>query len=187
MISVLLQWLGILILFFIIEWIIFLRFFILPIKKHATHSENQHGAVRDSEELPTKLINRLAVVAFMSTLEELVFRTPILLTILYTENPLFVAWGVNIIMAIMFGLAHSGNSVEYSDGTIEKHTPSMIFHAALDGLLYGFLVILTRSLLPAIFLHILWNFSVELTNENIEYKLVKFAETLQKFPFSQKA
>lgn len=92
-------------------------------------------------------------VIYAPLIEEVMFRSPILIFILLSAkykrikgNPYVVA----VIFGLLFGFGHISNGGVYT-------LPSAIFNVSFDGIMFGVLVVKTRSLLPSIGAHSLLN------------------------------
>ena len=92
-------------------------------------------------------------VIYAPLIEEMIFRSPILIFMLLSAkykrikgNPYVVA----IIFGLLFGFGHISNGGIYT-------LPSAIFSTSFDGILFGALVVKTRSLLPSIGAHSILN------------------------------
>lgn len=92
-------------------------------------------------------------VIYAPIIEEVIFRSPILIFILLSAkykkikgNPYVVA----ILFGLLFGFGHISNGGIYT-------LPSAIFSTSFDGILFGALVVKTKSLLPSIGAHSILN------------------------------
>lgn len=94
--------------------------------------------------------------------EELIFRLPVLICLIYTNTTLAIITAV--IGGIVFGYVHRFNSDKMGNSL---PWPIVIFHST-SGTVYGFIVIATQSILPAIILHCAWNLSIPLIQKIID-------------------
>ena len=92
-------------------------------------------------------------VIYAPVIEEMIFRSPILIFILlqvkYKKlkgNPYIIA----ILFGLLFGFGHISNGGIYT-------FPSAIFSTSFDGIMFGLLVVKTRSLLSSIGAHSVLN------------------------------
>lgn len=92
-------------------------------------------------------------VIYAPVIEEMIFRNPILIFILLSAkykkikgNPYVLA----VLFGLLFGFGHISNGGIYT-------LPSAIFSTTFDGILFGALVVKTRSLLPSIGAHSILN------------------------------
>ena len=92
-------------------------------------------------------------VIYAPVIEEMIFRSPILIFILLQTkykklkgNPYVLA----ILIGILFGFGHISNGGIYT-------LPSAIFSTSFDGILFGFLVVKTRCVIPSIGAHSILN------------------------------
>ena len=92
-------------------------------------------------------------VIYAPIIEEMIFRSPILIFILLSAkykkikgNPYIVA----ILFGLLFGIGHISNGGVYT-------LPSAIFNVTFDGIMFGALVVKTRNLLLSIGAHSILN------------------------------
>lgn len=92
-------------------------------------------------------------VIYAPVIEEVIFRSPILIFILLSAkykkikgNPYIVA----VLFGLLFGFGHISNGGIYT-------LPSAIFSTSFDGIMFGVLVVKTKSLLPSIGAHSILN------------------------------
>lgn len=146
------------------QWLFF-RFFFLKYLKENREFEERRGEEQIS--IPLLIFSvfgyKVIVAPFV---EELLFRSPIL-WFLQQGRWLFAICLIPI-TATIFGLSHATNP--------KKQYTNKIF----GGIIYGAITFSTYSLWPAIFTHLLWNFSSTIVWVAIgEERLYKFAESLQ--------
>lgn len=106
-------------------------------------------AFTKTEEI-TKAIPWHTKVITAPIIEELIFRSPIYILLVYfakhkKENKKLL-YSFVIVLGILFGLMHITNGGAYV-------LPSIIFLTSLHGILFGALVVKTRQLYPAMMAH----------------------------------
>jgi len=149
-------WVALVLVFFVIRQLIFLRFFLLPTIRVDEKDYNQHGDV-----VKRPIYDFLIMILSITVgpiVEEMLFRGPILYFLIQGKTNL--ALGITFVGAILFGLIHLTNIRTHSDNTKKATAWPIIWNMSVGGLLYGFIVMITRSLWPAILLHALWNILV---------------------------
>ncbi|MDO8523434.1 MAG: CPBP family intramembrane metalloprotease [bacterium] len=148
-------WFSVVTLFIlVIRWIVFLKYFYLPALEIFDNLESRYGVEVDN----STVYDQVYGMVIGPPIEELIFRSPILYLVL--QEKIWLSILIAIIIAFVFGVGHRTNKIEFSNGTKIPCCRVGIWSACVGGLFYGLIVIVTCSLWPAIFLHILWNFSV---------------------------
>ena len=139
----------------VIRWLLFLRFFYLPLFSLREAHEVVHGVPNESA--PNIILFWLLCIVIDPPIEELIYRGPILFYIMKGEIALTVA--IVFLSAIVFALNHRFNRTTYADKTRVTCEWPAIWNIFIGGVLYGFLTMISVSLWSSIFLHILWNAS----------------------------
>jgi len=165
----------------IFRWIIFLRFLYLPLIEHYKKMEELHGRPRKSS-LFSYLKFFILGVIWGPVSEEILFRGPILYFLV--NNSLGYALIFIPLTSLIFGAIHYGQSgqVTYRDGIRDSYSKISVTSCIIGGFVYGFLTLLSYSLWPAIFTHILWNISAGMMAFGFvdKNKLDKFAQAMQR-------
>lgn len=137
---------------FLIEWLSW----ILLSKFHKNWSkrmDSQYG-----KRLPKKLPSMATVIIIGPILEEYMFRGPIWLLQKLKLSTIVLMFAC-ILFGCLFGLVHRLKKIEFERG-VANLCWIVVLHVSINGILYGALVLLTHSLLPAIAAHALWNASI---------------------------
>ena len=121
---------------------------------HTADKENYPDKEILEESIEVMESHSLALkVIYAPIIEEMIFRSPILIFILLQTkykklkgNPYIVA----ILFGLLFGFGHISNGGIYT-------LPSAIFSTSFDGILFGLLVVKTRCILPSIGAHSVLN------------------------------
>ena len=140
-------WMCIVIVLCIISSVLIQSWYISDYESYPDKSELEESIeVMESYPLVLKVI-------YAPIIEEVIFRSPILIFILLSAkykkikgNPYIVA----VLFGLLFGIEHISNGGIYT-------LPSAIFNVSFDGILFGALVVKTRSLIPSIGAHSILN------------------------------
>ncbi|MDO8496728.1 MAG: CPBP family intramembrane metalloprotease [bacterium] len=140
--------------------------------------ESIHGP-QVSKHILYSIFITLSAITIGPVAEEAVFRGPVLWFV--EKSQYSYALLALAISSIVFALCHVGESYgKYRDGSSFKKTRSMIQSTLIGGVLYGVFVIITGSLWPGIFLHVIWNVSAIIIDTFYKKKFNVFALSLQR-------
>lgn len=157
-------WFAVIALLLALDWVGALKFTYLWLSEN----EAKHG------KLVITPWGQFEAIFVGPLLEELVFRGPILWFCL--NGDLQKALVATILGGIIFGLVHLTSKMKYADGTKIRYPWAAIPLIALDGLSFGGLVLVTKSLWPAIAFHGLLNLSITLSeNKLVAVRLTSIA------------
>lgn len=158
-------------LFLAMCWAIYLRFFCLPSNEEVEKNILRYGELASPGKL--YLISGVILAPFV---EELAFRGPVLW--FFLNGDLWLAFGVILASALLFGLAHLTEPVEHVGGAKTQRPWADIWNSCVGGLFYAVAVLVTGSLWSAIMLHSLWNLSVSFCPE--DGRLVQLARSMRR-------
>lgn len=165
-------------LFYLLRMYIFILFFWNKCFQEYKKAESVHGEQIDSN-IVSKILGDFFAIIIGPVIEEVCFRGPILWFVQRTQyGYAIVALAVSSVIFAMLHLVESYGT--YQDGTNIKKTKSAIQSTVLGGFFLGVLVLMTSSLWPAIFLHVIWNVSAIIIEEFYNEKFNIFAQTLQR-------
>jgi len=114
-----------------------------------TNSSGKNDWRKFSEEIfKAEGWHRLMIVVIMTVIvEELIFRGPIYITMLFLELPALTWFLIIIIDGVIFGLVHFK----------EDSSLPGFFSRSWTGIVLSWLVIKSNSLIPSVSVHILWS------------------------------
>lgn len=163
---------------YIVRMYVFIVFFWSKCLKAEKETESFHGP-RVRKHILHSISIALLAITMGPLIEEAVFRGPVLW---FVEKLQYgYALVALIISSVVFALAHLFESYgKYRDGSEVKKTKSSIYNTMAGGIFYGTLVIVTGSLWPAIFLHVIWNISAITIGTFYEERFNVFALSLQR-------
>ncbi len=143
--------------------LVFLKFFYLPNAKQEKPSENTQvlfGGI-------FIFVTAISVAPFS---EEIIFRGPILWFV--QKSQYFFAFTAFILSTLVFMAGHAFDII--------KRSKFIVYSNGFGGVLYGALIMLTGSLWPSIFLHLIWNIFATVGVSIIgEERLAHCAQSLQ--------
>ncbi len=138
-----------------LDLLINVRYFYKPTIRFYEKAIALHG-----EYLPQPAPEKSGItfVFFVVLFEEAIFRGPVLMALSSGIVPALVTAFPS---AIIFGLVHLTNKLKFSDGTELRLPSAVIVSIGIGGFLYGLSVVLTKSIIPAIGAHFLFNMSLK--------------------------
>jgi len=147
--------------------------------QEAREIESIHGPQVVSKHDLYSIFIALSATTIGPVAEEAVFRGPVLWFV--EKSQYGYALLALVASSMVFALCHVGESYgKYRDGSNVKKTKSLIQSTLIGGVFYGVFVIITGSLWPGIFLHILWNVSAIIIDTFYKEKFNVFALSLQR-------
>lgn len=162
---------------YIVRMYVYVVFFWSKCFKEEKETESLHGPLV-RKHIMHSIPMALLAITIGPLIEEAIFRGPVLWFV--EKSQYGYALVALIISSVIFALAHLGSYGKYQDGSDLKKTKSSIYNTIVGGIFYGTLVIVTGSLWPAIFLHVIWNISAITIGTFYEERFNVFALSLQR-------
>ncbi|MBI4158176.1 MAG: CPBP family intramembrane metalloprotease [Candidatus Yanofskybacteria bacterium] len=162
--------------FWLVRFIFYLKYIHIANEKDMEDRYKTHGRVAN----PGTFIGLfLLAISLGPFCEEIVFRGPVLWFVLRSQYA--YAFLVLFLTSAFFMIAHLAETRgKYADGTFVRYSKPAIYSVGIGGIFYGILVIITGSLWPSIFLHLLWNLLTTLLSIFYEDRINKLAYSLQR-------
>jgi len=164
--------------FWLVRFIFYLKYIHLANVKNMEDRYKTHGRIVDSGVLGPMCLFLLSI-SLGPFCEEIIFRGPVLWFVLKSQYTyMFLALFITSFIFMTVHLAEIRGV--YADGTFVRYSKPGIYSTGIGGIFYGVLVIITGSLWPSIFLHLLWNLLILLFSVFCEDRIDKLAYSLQR-------
>ncbi|MBI2065052.1 MAG: CPBP family intramembrane metalloprotease [Candidatus Yanofskybacteria bacterium] len=144
--------------FYGLRVIVVLKFIYLRWVAEESAKREIHGSKREWS-LLTKILFYAMAILVAPLVEEIAFRGPILWFVLGSQY--IYAFSACIILSFIFMVCHMIEPRgKYKDGTRIRYAGSALYSTGIGGVFYGLIVVISGSIWPSIFLHMLWNSNI---------------------------